>query len=70
MENLNEGYWKVAKAAKFLDVSKKRIYNLIQEGRLEVVRLSPRSIRIKKSSIINYVTHLKGYWEGFGDSDY
>lgn len=64
MSNMSEGYWKVASVAKYLEVSKKRVYHLIQEGKLEAVRLSPRSIRIKKSSIEKYVKTLKGYWDG------
>lgn len=59
----NDGYWKVATAAKYLEVSKKRIYNLIQEGKLEIIRLSQRSIRIKKSSIDVYLKKLKDYYE-------
>ncbi|MFP4380935.1 MAG: helix-turn-helix domain-containing protein [Candidatus Sumerlaeia bacterium] len=44
--------WKVAKE---LDVSKKRIYQMVQEGKLDAVRLGPRSMRITRESIDRFI---------------
>ncbi len=43
-------------AARRLSLSKKRIYQLIQSGRLDSLRPSPRSIRITKDSLERFVT--------------
>jgi excisionase family DNA binding protein len=43
--------WSVARVAKYLDVSKKRVYQLIQMGRLESLKLSPRNTRITRESV-------------------
>lgn len=40
--------WKVARE---LDVSKKRVYQMVREGKLEAVRLGPRSMRITRESL-------------------
>lgn len=50
---------RVPRVAKILDVSKKRVYQLIQEGRLDVVRLGPRQTRVLKDSFEAYIEHLK-----------
>ena len=49
---------RVARVAKLLDVSKKRIYQLVRERRLEVIRLGPRQMRILKSSLEKFVGRL------------
>ena len=46
--------WKVAKE---LDVSKKRVYQMVQEGKIEAVRLGPRSMRITRESIDTFVAN-------------
>jgi excisionase family DNA binding protein len=51
--------WSVARAAKFLDVSKKRIYQLIQQGRLESLKLSPRTTRVTRESVERLVEESK-----------
>lgn len=51
-------YWKVARVAKMLDVSKKRVYQLVQERRLEVIRLGPRQMRVLKSSLEELIGRL------------
>jgi excisionase family DNA binding protein len=43
--------WTIARVAKFLDVSKKRVYQLIQQGRLESLKLSPRTTRVTRVSV-------------------
>ncbi len=43
-------------AARRLSLSKKRIYQLIQTGRLDSLRPSPRSIRITKDSLDKFIT--------------
>ena len=48
--------WRVYRVAKLLDVSKKRIYQMVQEGKIEAVRLGPRSMRITRESIERFIT--------------
>jgi len=50
---------RVPRVAKLLDVSKKRIYNLIQEGKLEAVNLGIRQTRITRESLEVYVERLR-----------
>jgi excisionase family DNA binding protein len=47
--------WRVARVATHLDVSKKRVYTLIQEGQLETMRLSRRGTRVLRRSVEEYV---------------
>ncbi|HNY27682.1 MAG TPA: helix-turn-helix domain-containing protein [Candidatus Sumerlaeota bacterium] len=47
--------WRVYRVAKLLDVSRKRIYQMVQEGKLDAVRLGPRSMRITRDSIDRFV---------------
>ncbi len=51
--------WSVARVAKFLDVSKKRVYQLIQQGRLESLKLSPRNTRITRESVERFIAEAK-----------
>lgn len=46
---------RVYRVAKLLDVTTKRIYQMVQEGRLNAVRLGPRSMRITRSSIEQFI---------------
>ncbi|HBF35339.1 TPA: hypothetical protein DDW35_12330 [Candidatus Sumerlaeota bacterium] len=46
--------WRVAKE---LDVSKKRVYQMVQEGKVEAIRLGPRSMRITRESIDAFVAN-------------
>jgi excisionase family DNA binding protein len=48
--------WRVYRVAKLLDVSKKRVYQMVQEGKIDAVRLGPRSMRITRESIDIFVT--------------
>ena len=50
--------WRVARVARLLDVSKKRVYQLVRARRLEAIRLGPRQMRILKRSIDAYVVGL------------
>ena len=50
---------RVPRVAKLLDVSKKRIYNLIAEGKLEAVNLGIRQTRITRESLEAYVERLR-----------
>lgn len=47
--------WQVGRVATHLDVTKKRVYALIQEGKLETMRLSPRGTRVLRRSVDAYV---------------
>ena len=51
-------YWRVERVARFLDVSKKRVYQLVRERRLEAVRLGPRQMRIARASLEAYLREL------------
>ena len=42
-------------AARKLCVSTKRVYQLIQAGRLDSLRLSPRAIRVTKDSMERFI---------------
>ncbi len=42
---------RVPSVAQWLGVSKKRVYTLIQEGKLDAIRLGPRQTRIPKASV-------------------
>jgi excisionase family DNA binding protein len=43
--------WSVRRVATYFDVTPKRIYQFIEQGRLESLRLGPRQIRIPRRSI-------------------
>ena len=47
---------RVYRVAKALDVSKKRIYQMVREGKLSAVRLGPRSMRITRDSIDDFLS--------------
>ena len=49
---------RVHRVARLLDVSPKRVYQLIAEGRLEVIRLGPRQTRVFKRSLERYIETL------------
>jgi excisionase family DNA binding protein len=51
-------YWKVERVARFLDVSNKRVYQLVQEKRLAAIRLGQRQMRIGRASLEAYVAAL------------
>ena len=42
---------RVWRVAKILDVSKKRVYQMVHEGIIDAVRLGPRSMRITSASL-------------------
>ena len=50
--------WTVARVARHLDVSKKRVYQLIQAGRIESLKLSPRTTRVTRESVERYLENL------------
>ena len=47
--------WRVYRVAKLLDVSKKRVYQMVHEGKINAVRLGPRSMRITRESIDTFI---------------
>ena len=47
--------WRVYRVAKLLDVSKKRVYQMVHEGKIDAVRLGPRSMRITRASIDKFI---------------
>lgn len=47
--------WRVARVARHLDVSKKRVYALIRAGQLDALRLSRRGTRVLRSSVDAFV---------------
>ena len=48
----------VASVAKWLGVSKKRVYAMIQEGKLDAIRLGPRQTRIPQASVESLLDRL------------
>jgi len=50
---------RVPRVATMLDVTKKRVYQMIHERRFEAVRLGPRQTRILKDSLEEYVEGLR-----------
>lgn len=51
-------YWSVRRVAQYLDVTPKRVYHLVQQGRLQAIRLGPRQTRINLRSLESYVEEL------------
>ncbi len=45
----------VQQVARYLGVSRKRVYQMVSEGKLDSVRLSPRALRITESSINQFI---------------
>jgi excisionase family DNA binding protein len=50
---------RVNRVAGLLDVTRKRVYQLVQEGHLEAVRLGPRQMRVLKDSVEAYIEGLR-----------
>ena len=57
-ENPGMDYWRVERVARYLDVTRKRVYQLIEEKKLVALRLSPRNMRVLRSSIEQYLEVL------------
>ena len=49
---------RVKKVACVMDVTPKRVYNLIMEGKLEAVKLGPRQTRVTRQSLVRYIKYL------------
>lgn len=52
---MNSELLDVSAVARKLSVSKKRVYQLIQEGKLDSLRMSPRSIRVTRESLDGFI---------------
>ena len=50
---------RVLSVARMLDISRKRVYQLIQEGQVEAIRIGPRQMRILRESLENYIERLR-----------
>lgn len=48
-------FWRVERVARLLDVSRKRVYRLVQEKKLDAIRLTPRNMRILRASLERYL---------------
>lgn len=46
---------RVYRVAKMLDVTKKRVYQMVHEGKIVAVRLGPKSMRIKRDSLEKFI---------------
>lgn len=55
METYSSELWSVPKVAQHLDISHKRVYNMIRAGELESLRLSQRGIRVLRKSVDRFV---------------
>ena len=63
---------RVARVARILDVSKKRVYHLIMQGKLESVKLGPRQTRVTRESLERYIfglVHDSRYERGLIDDE-
>jgi excisionase family DNA binding protein len=49
---------RVPSVAQWLGVSKKRVYAMIQEGKLDAIRLGPRQTRIPRASVESLIERL------------
>jgi len=49
---------RVASVAQWLGVSKKRVYAMIQEGKLDAIRLGPRQTRIPRANVESLLERL------------
>ena len=49
---------RVPRVAQVLDVTKKRVYKLIRDGRLEVIKIGPRGTRVTRESLDAYIRRL------------
>lgn len=54
----NEKLLTVYAVAARLKVSPSTVYRLIDEGKLKAIRLSPRTIKVLESSVIEYLERL------------
>lgn len=50
--------WRVSHVARHLEISKKRIYQLVEERKLEAIRFGPRQMRILLPSLQQYLDQL------------
>jgi excisionase family DNA binding protein len=48
-------YWRVGRAARYLDVCSKRVYQMIAEGLLPAVRVGGHAIRIPRAALEQYI---------------
>ncbi len=59
-----ESEWlQVAVVAKMLNVTKKRVYQMIEERKLKAIRLGPRIMRVKRESVLNLIARLEALHE-------
>ena len=47
--------WTVARTAKHLDVSKKRVYQMIAIGKIDALKLSARNTRVTRDSVDRFL---------------
>jgi excisionase family DNA binding protein len=50
-----EELFSVPRVAQMLDITKKRTYQMVREGKLDAVRMTMRSMRITRSSIDRFI---------------
>ena len=48
-------YLKVGRVAQIMDVSRKRVYQMLAEGKLQALRFGPRQTRITRASLAAYL---------------
>lgn len=52
-------YLHVAAVAQWLGVTRKRVYAMIQEGKIKAIRLGPRQTRIARASVEAFIERLE-----------
>lgn len=50
-----QAYWSIRHTARYLGLSTKAVYRLIEKGDLEAVRFSARSTRVLADSVANLI---------------
>jgi len=67
----HEQLLRVWRVAKILDVSKKRVYQMVQEGKIDAIRLGPRSMRIASTSLEAFLSRsrFRGFQGGASQED-
>jgi len=54
-----KGWLQPWRVAKYLDCSRKHVYQLVAEGKLEAIKLGPRAIRISEISLRGFIEKMK-----------
>lgn len=54
-----EELWTVAKVAQMLSIGRKRVYQMIREGKLDSVKFTIRSMRVTRASVTAFIEEAR-----------